>query len=169
MPEQSRWTVHLRELISPKGKAPQQPHQEQRWQVQEKRREVSTTFKGIFPSHCNPRTPRSSRAAARQSDTSYAQMNMLQHAQETAPQDAWAAGNSSYFTPQDRNQHRANFNMIRTPSSSSSSSTSPPEDPMVYLTSNMYADVHRAQHIPSLRRFLRIQDHPIGQSRTYRS
>ena len=98
---------------------------------------------------------------------SNAQMNVLQHAQETAPQDAWSAGNAAYFTPQDGTQHRAHFNMLRTSSSSSSATSSqpddptePPEEPEPHITSNQYAARHRAQRPPALRRFLRIQDHP---------
>jgi hypothetical protein len=38
-------------------------------------------------------------------------MNVLQHAQETATQDAWSTGNPEYFTAQDDTQHRAHFNV----------------------------------------------------------
>ena len=56
---------------------------------------------------------------------------------------------------------------MRTSSSSSSASSSqlddptdPPEEPEPYITSDRYAARHRGQRRPSLRRFLRIQDHP---------
>ena len=57
--------------------------------------------------------------------------------------------------------------MIRTSSSSSATSsqpddpTEPPEEPQPHITSNEYAEKHRAQRRPAvLHRFLRIQDHP---------
>jgi hypothetical protein len=94
-------------------------------------------------------------------------MNVRQHAQETKPQDAWSAGNAAYFTPQDGTQHRAHFNMTRTSLSSSSASyhkqddpREPPEEPRRHITSNEFAERHRAQRRPTLRRFLRIQDYP---------
>jgi hypothetical protein len=62
---------------------------------------------------------------------SKAQMNVLQHAQETAPQDAWASGNAAYFAAQA--QHRAHFNMLKTSSSSQA---------ITYTTSNRHAERH---------------------------
>jgi hypothetical protein len=62
---------------------------------------------------------------------SKAQMNVLQHAQETAPQDAWASGNAAYFSAQESPQHRAHFNMLKTSSSSQA---------ITYTTSNRHAE-----------------------------
>ena len=70
---------------------------------------------------------------------SKAQMNVLQHAQDTAPQDAWASGNAAYFAAQESPQHRAHFNMLRNSSSSQE---------------------FREFREPSLRHFLRIPNHP---------
>ena len=44
---------------------------------------------------------------------SKAQMNVMQHAQETTPPDAWAAGNAAYFNTQDGYQFKTQFNMMR--------------------------------------------------------
>jgi hypothetical protein len=70
---------------------------------------------------------------------SKAQMNVLQHAQETAPQDAWASGNAANFAAQESPQHRAHFNMLRNSSSSQE---------------------FREFREPALRHFLRIPNHP---------
>jgi hypothetical protein len=48
---------------------------------------------------------------------SKAQMKVLQHAQQTGPQNAWSTGNPEYFTAQDGTQHRAHFNMLNVTSS----------------------------------------------------
>jgi hypothetical protein len=53
---------------------------------------------------------------------SKAQMNVLQHAQETAPQDAWSTGYPECFTAQDGTQHRAHFNMLNVASSTAAAS-----------------------------------------------
>ena len=63
----------------------------QEWQVQEKRREAPTTCEVTLPSYCDPWAPRSRPLRGRQTtnnplDWSNAQMNVLQHAKETAPQ-----------------------------------------------------------------------------------
>jgi hypothetical protein len=82
---------------------------------------------------------------------SEAQVNVFQHAQETAPQDAWASGNAAYFSVQESPQHRAHFNMLKTSSSSQA---------ITYTTSNRNAERYREFRDPTLRHFLRIPDHP---------
>jgi hypothetical protein len=72
---------------------------------------------------------------------SKAQMNVLQHAQETASQDAWSTGNPAYLIAQDAPQHRAHFNMFN-------------------AASLMVAAPRWRQQEPALRRFLRILNHP---------
>jgi hypothetical protein len=79
------------------------------------------------------------------------EMNVLQHAQETAPQDAWASGNAAYFSAQESPQHRAHFNMLKTSSSSQA---------ITYTTSNRNAERYGEFREPTLRHFLRIPDHP---------
>jgi hypothetical protein len=78
-------------------------------------------------------------------------MNVLQHAQETAPQDAWASGNAAYFSAQESPQYRAHFNMLKTSSSSQS---------ITYTTSNRHAERYQNFREPTLRHFLRIPNHP---------
>jgi hypothetical protein len=78
-------------------------------------------------------------------------MNVLQHAQETAPQDAWASGNAAYFAAQESPQHRAHFNMLKTSSSSQA---------ITYTTSNRHAERYQNFREPTLRHFLRIPNHP---------
>ena len=89
---------------------------------------------------------------------SKAQMNVLQHAQETAPQDAWASGNAAYFSAQESPQHRAHFNMLKT--SSSSQALTHSSQALTYTTSNRNAERYREFREPTLRHFLRIPDHP---------
>jgi hypothetical protein len=62
---------------------------------------------------------------------SKAQMNVYLHAQETAPQDAWASGNAAYFSAQESPQYRAHFNMLKTSSSSQA---------ITHNTSNRHAE-----------------------------
>jgi hypothetical protein len=81
---------------------------------------------------------------------SKAQMNVLQHAQETAPQDAWASRNAAYFATQESPQHRAHFNMLKTTSSTQA---------ITYTTSNRHAERYREFREPTLRHFLRIPNH----------
>jgi hypothetical protein len=59
------------------------------------------------------------------------QINVLQHAQETARQDAWASGNAAYFAAQESPQHRAHFNMLKTSSLSQA---------ITYTASNRHAE-----------------------------
>jgi hypothetical protein len=72
-------------------------------------------------------------------------MNVLQHAQETAPQDAWASGTAAYFAAQESPQHRANSNMLKTSS---------------YNASNRHAERYQEFREPTLRHFLRIPNNP---------
>jgi hypothetical protein len=118
----------------------------QEWQVHEERREASSS-KIPFP----VTVTREHRAAVgpprgRQTDKnalgwSKAQMNVLQHVQETAPQDTWSFGNPEYFTAQDGTQHRAHFNMLNVASSAA-------------------AAPRWRQQEPALCRFLKAPDQP---------
>jgi hypothetical protein len=78
-------------------------------------------------------------------------MNVLQHAQETAPQDGWASGNAAYFSTQKSPQHRAHFNMLKASSSSQA---------ITYTTSNRHAERYQDFRDPTLRQFLRIPNRP---------
>jgi hypothetical protein len=78
-------------------------------------------------------------------------MNVLQHAQETAPQDAWASGNAAYFAAQESPQRRAHFNMLKTSFSSQA---------ITYNTSNRHEERYQEFREPTLRHFLRIPNHP---------